>query len=1039
MASPMPPKTIKKNSSAKRRPSQGARPVDITPRRRTVPSVEELFTKIFHLSPYPIGITDLETGRCLDINDACLDLFGFQRDEVIGQPELMPRIWPEAQERSRLIDRVKSDGTVRNLEVAVRLKCGEIRHVLISVNLIGLGGKHYLVTTGHDITERKQAEEALRRSEERWQLAATGTTDGIWDWDVTGHTVFLSPRWKQVRGYREDEIGTEEVEWSSRIHPEDFSRVMATVQSYFNKEIPTFECEYRTRRKDGTYYWVNDRGIAVWDTQGHVIRMVGSETDITERKRAEAELQHSEEQFRTVVESAPNGILLVDGGGRIVLGNGQIERQFGYCREELIGHPVEMLVPGRFRKEHAGLREAYHGVPEVRAMGLGRDLYGLRKDGSEFPIEIGLSPIETISGTMVLAAIVDTTKRKRAEQALQESEERYAMAVRGTQDGIWDWNILTKEDYLSPRWKAMLGFAEDELPNHDDSFFARLHPDDVLRVQEAVRVHLQNRVPYNLELRLQHKDGSYRWFQSRGQALWDINGRPVRMAGFITDITERKRAEMELCESEERFRAFTSATSEVVYRMSPDWTEMRQLQGREFIPNTIEPSRTWLNKYIPVDDQQYVMATIQRAIQSKSVFELEHRVIRADGSLGWTYSRAIPMLDDRGVIVEWFGAASDVTQRKRTEEALRQLNATLEQRVTERTLALQQSEGRFRSFLSNASNLAFMKACDGRYLYVNRRFEEAFQLEENEIIGKTDVELFSREQAELFQGNDHRVLAAGKAVEFEEAALYADGRHTSIVVKFPLRDGAGQVYAIGGIVTDITDRKKTELMLQQNQLVLQEQRQELQRLTAQLLTAQDSERQRIARDLHDDFGQRLVALVLDVAVLERNPPLMPELLSNSLESVREELAQLSNDLRQLAHRLHPSLLKHAGLQAALEEFVQHAMQRTGLHIKLKINNVPDSLPHNLVTCLFLVCQESLQNVAKHAKATDVLVKLSGSSRMIGLSVTDNGTGFDVQDKSRHQKGMGLISMQERLRLLNGCLNIHSRAANGTKVCAWIPF
>ncbi|HBH80361.1 MAG TPA: histidine kinase, partial [Nitrospira sp.] len=84
-------------------------------------------------------------------------------------------------------------------------------------------------------------------------------------------------------------------------------------------------------------------------------------------------------------------------------------------------------------------------------------------------------------------------------------------------------------------------------------------------------------------------------------------------------------------------------------------------------------------------------------------------------------------------------------------------------------------------------------------------------------------------------------------------------------------------------------------------------------------------------------------------------------------------------------------------------------------------------------------QESLQNVAKHAKATDVLVKLSGSSRIIGLSVTDNGTGFDVQDKSSHQKGMGLISMQERLRLLNGCLNIHSRAANGTKVCAWIPF
>lgn len=778
--------------------------MDISPRRRTVPSAEELFTKAFHLSPYPIGITDLETGRCLEVNDACLDLFGFQRDEVIGQPALMPRIWPEAQERSRLIDRVKSDGTVRNLEIAVRSKCGAIRQVLISVDLIGLGGKHYLVTIGHDITERKQAEEALRQSEERWQLAATGTTDGIWDWDVTGHAVFLSPRWKQVRGYREDEIGAEEVEWSSRIHPEDFSRVMATIRSYFNKEIPTFECEYRTRRKDGTYYWVNDRGIAVWDAQGQVIRMVGSETDITERKQAEVERQ----KFVSLAEQSLEFI--------------------GMCNLDF----------KPFYVNEAGRRL------------------------------VGLDSLEQACAAHV-------------------------------------------KDYF---------FPED-----------------------------QSRI----------------------------------LGEFFPSVLRQGNGEIVV-----RFRHFKT------------------------------------------------------------------------GEALWMIYNVFQVMDENGQVAGYATVSRDITERKRAEEELRQLNETLEQRVVERMaelrrsnerlraeivernaveLSLFKSEERLQSMLDHSPNLIFVKDLQGRYLDANTQFQQTFHLTRADIIDKTDHDIFPLEQAAIYRANDLKVIAAGRSLQFEEMAVQDDGLHTSIVWKFPLRQLDGALYAICGIVTDITERRRAEEALRWNQRELQESRAQLQALASLLLRAQDSERQRIARDLHDDFSQRLAAVTLDVAALERNPPLMPELLSNALEPVREELAQLANDFRQLAHRLHPSLLKHAGLQAALEEFVQHAMQRTGLQITLKVNNVPDSLPPDLTMCLFRICQESLQNVAKHAKATDVLVKLSGTSRIIGLSVTDNGTEFDVQDKSSHQKGMGLISMQERLRLLNGCLNIHSRAANGTKVCAWIPF
>lgn len=166
---------------------------------------------------------------------------------------------------------------------------------------------------------------------------------------------------------------------------------------------------------------------------------------------------------------------------------------------------------------------------------------------------------------------------------------------------------------------------------------------------------------------------------------------------------ERKRSAEALRESEERFRAFVTASSDIVYRMSPDWTQMRHLDGRDFLPDMQEPSSKWLDRYVHPDDQERVIKAINEAIETKSLFELEHRVRKVDGSIGWTYSRAIPILDDNNEIIEWFGAAKDVTDRKRAKEKLKEINETLEDRVEERTESLLSYQDQLRSLASQLS------------------------------------------------------------------------------------------------------------------------------------------------------------------------------------------------------------------------------------------------------------------------------------------------------------------------------------------------
>jgi PAS domain S-box-containing protein len=250
----------------------------------------------------------------------------------------------------------------------------------------------------------------------------------------------------------------------------------------------------------------------------------------------------------------------------------------------------------------------------------------------------------------------------------------------------------------------------------------------------------------------------------------------------------------------------------------------------------------------------------------------------------------------------------------------------------------------------------------------------------------------------------------------------------------PLKESQGVVISH----RDISERVRIAQTLEDHMLLLEEKHEELESLTGKLIEAQEEERKRIARDLHDDFNQRLAALSVELESMERIPIAPPKPVARQLVAIRVQVGRLSDDLHELAYRLHPSLLEHVGLEVAARDHVAEFTKRTGLPVRFIAHEVPGTLSPEIATNLFRVMQESLQNVSKHAQATEVTVRLSGSSKGIGISVRDNGKGFDLESKNVRVRGLGLVSMQERARGLGGFLRIHSLARDGTKVCAWIP-
>ncbi|MCW5627010.1 MAG: PAS domain S-box protein, partial [Burkholderiales bacterium] len=431
---------------------------------------------------------------------------------------------------------------------------------------------------------------------------------------------------------------------------------------------------YESRRvtRAGDVIDVEISFVPMRDHDGHITGQLALTHDISARKQLVQALRREEARWRLIVESAPHGVIIVDHNGRITLVNRQAELSFGYTRDEMVGSPIEMLLPMAIRDDHVTVRTAYLRHPEARKMGVGRELFGRRKDGSDMSVEVGLSPLESGSEVFIVATVVDITERREAEQRLasersllrtlidalpdlvftKDLEGRYVLCNAATLQHV---GARTPEDVIGQR---IFDVYERDL--------ARQYHDDDEQVLRGATV-------LNREERGVTADGREVWFLTTKVPIRAADGTVTGLVGVSRDITTRRAMADALSLSETRFRHLVESLPQLIWTCSPDG--LCDFLSPQWVAYTGVPAENhlglgWIDQVHPEDREATITAWLA-AVTGDRDLRLEFRLKRHDGVYRWFDMRAVRQRDAAGRIVKWFGSNTDIQERRHGDELLR--------------------------------------------------------------------------------------------------------------------------------------------------------------------------------------------------------------------------------------------------------------------------------------------------------------------------------------------------------------------------------
>ena len=699
--------------------------------------------------------------------------------------------------------------------------------------------------------------------------------------NIDGQPLFVNPALCSMLDFTEEELRSKHcVDFSP---PEDAARDWALFQQLRAGSIDHYQIEKRYFRRDASVIW-GLLSISLLNSPPSplVIAMV---QDITEKKKAEESLfRHA-----AIVESSEDAIISKNLDAVIMSWNSGAQRIFGYTQAEAVGQPITLLIPPELQDEEKKILERLRTGQSVERYETKR----LTKTGRRVDVSLTMGPIKDSSGSIVGFSKIahDITQRKRAEEALQASEERLRLAQQAARIGAFDWNIRTGIDTWTSELELMHGLPPGGFAGKQIAWENLLHPDDRARVLEMVDESLRTGETSRAEWRVIWPDGSVHWMVGRWQVLTDESGEASRMVGVNIDVTARKQMEKALVEANRTLQEQAAV-----------------LQSREELLNIFV-------KHVPA---------------------------------------GVAMFDR-----------------------------------------------------------------DMRYLQVSDRWCSDYSIDSSEILGRSHYELFP-DIPQRWKDVHRRALAGETLRADEDRWKRQDGITTWVEWEIrPWRKESGEIGGILIFAEQITHRKQME--------------EALSAMTRKLIEAQEQERARIGRELHDDINQQLAMLAVELDQLQHSPAEIP----NGVQEIQNRIRDVSADVQALSHDLHSSKLQILGVAAGIKSWCREFADRQKVDIDFK-SDVSSVLPFELGLALFRVLQEALHNSMKHSGVQHFKVRLTECRNEVHLTVSDSGAGFDVE-AALQGKGIGLTSMRERVRLVNGKINIKSKPLGGTTVHVCVPF
>jgi PAS domain S-box-containing protein len=830
---------------------------------------------------------------------------------------------------------------------------------------------------------------------------------GIAQIGLDGSWLRVNNRYCEMLGYSEAELLTRKI-WDIT-RPPDYDEVSRGRRHLLEGAISSHTMEKRFVRKDGTIFWGRLNRSLVRDQDNQPQYFIAVVEDITDRIEAERALRDTEQRLTLAQSAAHLGVCEWDLTTNGFVYSEEYARLYGLSPdhppltlEELPKH----IHPDDRERLQATVSEALERTHawdiEYRVLWPDGSVHWLHSKGAVF-LDASGRPVRSIG------VVLDITDGKRAEAALRESEQRFRVTFFQAAVGITQTGLDGEWLLINDRFCEMLGYSQTEL--RGKNFLDLTHPDDREASRIALRRFLAGEISswWMKEKRYTRKDGGIVWVRLFISLVRDQHNQPQYFISVLEDITEQKMIEERLRASEARLMeaqnlAKVGSWERHIHSDKIYWSdEIFRILGLTDTPANLP---TFLSCVHP-KDREKILGTNDKVRSSSAPVEVEYRIIRPDGEVRFVRSIVQGIRDDQGVPVRITGATQDVTGQVKAGELLRESEA----------------------YLKNATRLARV----GHWQWDIQANHVSGSEEMYRIFGKPPdfTPSFDDFVQTVIPQDRERVtrwvsdcLAEQKRNEIEYQIAWPNGdvRTISCVSEVSL-DEEGQPMRMFGACQDVTDVKKNEAKLVQAQ-------EDLRALTARLVDLHELGMKELARELHDDLSQNLAALGREIETLLPPSAQPSRSLSEQAHEVWRRVTKLASDVHSMSQRLHPTILDDLGLREALKEQCWAFSERTGIPVQFESPGEPTRPAADVSLCFYRVAQEGLHNIAKHAGATSVRLMLSSNEGNCTLRIEDNGLGFDPSE-AKGKNALGLISMRERARLVNGNFTIRSEYGKGT--------